>query len=411
MNILLINHYAGSPEMGMEFRPYYFAREWVKMGHKVDIIAADYSHLRRKNPDVKKDFQSEIIDGINYHWIITNEYEGNGVQRAITMFKFVWKLWKNAKWINKTFNPDIVICSSTYPLDTFAGQRIRNKSRKKIALVHELHDVWPATLIEIGNMPKYHPFILLMQIAENSAYKNSNYIISLAQYTEEHVRKHGMKGDKFKCIPLGIDINEWNQQEKLEEYHEKIIETLKDKGSFIVGYFGGHALSNALDILLKSAVICKQKQKNVKFVLVGNGVEKEKLISYAKDNSLDNVIFLPPINKNEIPELLNLFDCIYIGTLKSPLYRFGLCMNKMVDAMMSGKPILCSITSPPTWVEQCNAGIVVESEDVEGIVDGIEKIKNLSDQEKSQMGLRGQNFVNKNLNIEILSKEFLHFIS
>ena len=411
MNILLINHYAGSPEMGMEFRPYYFAREWVKMGHKVDIIAADYSHLRRKNPDVKKDFQSEIIDGINYHWIITNEYEGNGVQRAITMFKFVWKLWKNAKWINKTFNPDIVICSSTYPLDTFAGQRIRNKSRKKIALVHELHDVWPATLIEIGNMPKYHPFILLMQIAENSAYKNSNYIISLAQYTEEHVRKHGMKGDKFKCIPLGIDINEWNQQEKLEEYHEKIIETLKDKGNFIVGYFGGHALSNALDILLKSAVICKQKQKNVKFVLVGNGVEKEKLISYAKDNSLDNVIFLPPINKNEIPELLNLFDCIYIGTLKSPLYRFGLCMNKMVDAMMSGKPILCSITSPPTWVEQCNAGIVVESEDVEGIVDGIEKIKNLSDQEKSQMGLRGQNFVNKNLNIEILSKEFLHFIS
>lgn len=411
MNILLINHYAGSPEMGMEFRPYYFAREWVKMGHKVDIIAADYSHLRRKNPDVKKDFQSEIIDGINYHWIITNEYEGNGVQRAITMFKFVWKLWKNAKWINKTFNPDIVICSSTYPLDTFAGQRIRNKSRKKIALVHELHDVWPATLIEIGNMPKYHPFILLMQIAENSAYKNSNYIISLAQYTEEHVRKHGMKGDKFKCIPLGIDINEWNQQEKLEGYHEKIIETLKDKGNFIVGYFGGHALSNALDILLKSAVICKQKQKNVKFVLVGNGVEKEKLISYAKDNSLDNVIFLPPINKNEIPELLNLFDCIYIGTLKSPLYRFGLCMNKMVDAMMSGKPILCSITSPPTWVEQCNAGIVVESEDVEGIVDGIEKIKNLSDQEKSQMGLRGQNFVNKNLNIEILSKEFLHFIS
>lgn len=411
MNILLINHYAGSPEMGMEFRPYYFAREWVKMGHKVDIIAADYSHLRRKNPDVKKDFQSETIDGINYHWIITNEYEGNGVQRAITMFKFVWKLWKNAKWINKTFNPDIVICSSTYPLDTFAGQRIRNKSRKKIALVHELHDVWPATLIEIGNMPKYHPFILLMQIAENSAYKNSNYIISLAQYTEEHVRKHGMKGDKFKCIPLGIDINEWNQQEKLEEYHEKIIETLKDKGNFIVGYFGGHALSNALDILLKSAVICKQKQKNVKFVLVGNGVEKEKLISYAKDNSLDNVIFLPPINKNEIPELLNLFDCIYIGTLKSPLYRFGLCMNKMVDAMMSGKPILCSITSPPTWVEQCNAGIVVESEDVEGIVDGIEKIKNLSDQEKSQMGLRGQNFVNKNLNIEILSKEFLHFIS
>ena len=52
MNIVLINHYAGSPEMGMEFRPYYFAREWVKKGHRVDIFAASYSHLRRVNPKV-----------------------------------------------------------------------------------------------------------------------------------------------------------------------------------------------------------------------------------------------------------------------------------------------------------------------------------------------------------------------
>ena len=70
MNIILINHYAGSPEMGMEFRPYYFAREWVKKGHRVDIFAASYSHLRRVNPKVRHDFQEEIIDGIHYHWIV-----------------------------------------------------------------------------------------------------------------------------------------------------------------------------------------------------------------------------------------------------------------------------------------------------------------------------------------------------
>ena len=411
MNILLINHYAGSPEMGMEFRPYYFAREWVKMGHKVDIIAADYSHLRRKNPEVKEDFQSEVIDGINYHWIITNKYEGNGVKRAISMFKFVAKLWHKAKWINKQFNPDLVICSSTYPMDTFAGQRIRNKAREKIHLVHELHDVWPATLMEIGNMSKYHPFIVLMQMAENSAYKNSDYIISLAQYTEEHVKKHGMKDNKFKCIPLGIDIKEWNETEDLEEYHKDVIEKLKLQGNFIVGYFGGHALSNALDVLLKAALVCKQREDNIKFVLVGDGVEKQRLMSYADENLLSNVIFLPPINKNEIPELLSLFDCIYIGTLKSPLYRFGLCMNKMVDAMMSGKPILCSITAPPTWVEQCNAGVIVESENVQEIVKGIDGIKYLREKEKTQMGERGKAFVEQYLNIETLARDFLRFVN
>lgn len=61
MNILYINHYAGSPEMGMEFRPYYFSREWIKMGYNVRIIAGDYSHLRIKNPKVENDFQEKLF--------------------------------------------------------------------------------------------------------------------------------------------------------------------------------------------------------------------------------------------------------------------------------------------------------------------------------------------------------------
>ena len=135
MNILLINHYAGSTEMGMEFRPYYMAREWTKLGHKVDIIAGDYSHLRKMNPTVKYDFQTEDIDGITYHWIKTGTYQGNGAKRAITMFRFVGKLWWNASKIVKEIQPDVVIASSTYPIDTFAAQRIAKKAKAKLILI------------------------------------------------------------------------------------------------------------------------------------------------------------------------------------------------------------------------------------------------------------------------------------
>lgn len=124
-NILLINHYAGSPEMGMEFRPYYFAEEWIKNGSRVDIIAADYSHLRVKNPTIGKEFEEEIIDGIHYHWLHTGKYIGNGIKRAITMFEFVWKIWWRSKKIAIELKPDVIITSSTYPLDIYAGQRIR----------------------------------------------------------------------------------------------------------------------------------------------------------------------------------------------------------------------------------------------------------------------------------------------
>ena len=394
----------------MEFRPYYFAREWVKMGHKVDIIAADYSHLRRKNPEVEKDFQTEVIDGINYHWIKTNTYEGNGVSRAITMAQFVGKLWLNAKKIVREFEPDAVICSSTYPIDTFVGQRIRKISKKKVKLVHEVHDMWPATLIELGGMSKYHPFVVVMQIGENSAYKNSDHVISLAQYTEPYMREHGLKEGRFTCIPLGIDLNEWEDSKLLTKLHQETLKKLKEDGKFIVGYFGGHAMSNALGFLIDAAQIINQQNENIHFVLVGSGVEKDKLIERTQNEKISNVTFLPPVSKKEIPNLTEMFDCIYMGTYKNNLYRFGMCLNKMIDSMMAAKPLVCSITAPPTWAEQCQCGIIIESEDVKMIVEAIYTLYEKSYEERCEMGQRGKGYAEQNFDVSILATKVIEII-
>ena len=74
MNILLINHYAGSPRDGMEYRPYYLAREWVRAGHRVQIVAASYSHVRSRQPAALRlpgAVLDELIDGIAYRWLPT----------------------------------------------------------------------------------------------------------------------------------------------------------------------------------------------------------------------------------------------------------------------------------------------------------------------------------------------------
>lgn len=388
MNIVLINHYAGSPEMGMEFRPYYFAREWVKMGHKVDIIAADFSHLRRKNPDVSEDFQTELIDGINYHWIKTRTYEGNGASRAITMAQFITKLWLHAGKIIKKMEPDVVICSSTYPLDTFVGQRIRKKSKKKVKLIHEVHDMWPATLIEVGGMSKYHPFVIAMQIGENSAYKHSDKVVSLLPYAEEYMKQHGLAEGKFICIPNGVVEEEWNKTDELPDEHQKVFDVLHGKNKFIVGYFGGHALSNALEYLLEIAGDMVQ-HKDIHFVLVGDGVEKKNLIDLSKKMNLDNVTFLKSVSKKAVPKLCEQFDCIYMGGHESPLYRFGLCLNKMFDSMMAGKPIICAMTTPKTYIEEYECGIKVDSGDIQGCVSAILKIKSMNEDDRKKMGENG----------------------
>ena len=404
MKILIINHYAGSPEMGMEFRPYYFAREWIKLGHRVHIIAADYSHLRKVNPEVKKDFQEDIIDNIHYHWIKTRRYEGNGVKRAFTMAQFISKLWIHSNKIINELSPDVVIASSTYPLDTFVGQRIRKKSKKKVKLIHEVHDMWPATLIEVGGMSKYNPFVVAMQIGENSAYKNSDYVVSLLPNAENYMLEHGLKKGRFKCIPNGIVLEEWSDSESIPKLHKDCFDKLKSEGKFIVGYFGGHALSNALDELLNIAREIDDSE--IEFVLTGDGVEKDRLISKAKEEKIDNVLFLPSINKRSIPKLCEKLDCIIMCGHETPLYRFGLCLNKMFDAMASGKPSICAL-NVKSYFTDYNCGFDENIEDTEGICELIKNIKLMNEEEREIIEYAGKNAVRDRFNYKQLSKEFL----
>lgn len=402
MNILLINHYVGSPDMGMEFRPYYFAKEWIKIGHHVRMIGASYSHLRIKNPEVAGDFQKEIIDGITYYWIKTGAYEGNGIKRALTMFQFVGKIWLKAGEIAEKWKPDVVITSSTYPLDTYAGQRIAKLSGAR--LIHEVHDMWPATLTEVGGMNKYHPFVVLLQMAENSAYRHSRYVVSLLPLAKEYMIKHGMDAGKFIQIPNGIVLEDWKEPGDLPVNQKRLLEELKQNGKFIVGYFGGHALSNALDVLLDAAK--RIREKNICFALVGNGVEKTRLMGRAKKEKIENVHFIDAIPKKAIPALLDYFDCIYMGVWNSPLYRFGICLNKMYDSMMAGKPILCAINTPICPVEEYQCGIIVNGIDTDEIVKAAESLFRMSKDERRSMGEQGKQAVLKHFTYDILAAKF-----
>lgn len=403
MNILYIEHYAGSPEMGMEYRPYYLSREWIRLGHKVTIIAGDYSHLRKNNPVVKCDFQSEMIDGIEYCWLITGAYDGNGVKRALSMERFVRKLWINAKYIADKWKPDIVIASSTYPLDSFPANRIAKIARAKY--IHEVHDMWPSTLYEVGGMAKTHPFVQIMQVAENYAYKHCYRCVSLLPYAKEYMEQHGLADYKFVNIQNGVVEEEWFHYDDLPEKHIQEFEKLK--GKFIVGYFGGHALSNALDTLLNVAKSINDN--SIVFVLVGDGVEKKRLMERAQVEKINNVVFLDPVSKKAVPSLLKQFDCSIMIGADSPLYRFGLSLNKMYDSMMGGIPIICAFNAPSTLVKQYECGIQCRPVGKD-ITDAVLRLSKLSDDELKQMGQNGKMAIEKNYIYSALAKKFIDCI-
>lgn len=387
MNILIINHYAGSPEMGMEFRPYYFAREWVKMGHRVDIIAADYSHLRRDNPEVEKNFQEEIIDGIHYHWIITKEYEGNGTQRAITIFQFISKLWCNVKYINRKLEPDVVICSSTYPLDTFVGQKIRKRAKKKVKLIHEVHDMWPISPIELGGMSPSHPFIKIMQCGENSFCKNSDMVVSLLPAAKDYLCEHGMKAEKFRHIANGVVLEEWDDYEKLpEEISTHFVDNSRN-GRFNLCFFGSIHKTYNLDVLIET--VKNMNRDDLAVTFIGPGMDRQELQEMAGGYE-DKLKFFGPIKKSAIPDLFNYIDATFIGAKNQSIFRFGICMNKLFDSMMGGKPILYMVDAPNNYVKEYNCGITVEGTDEKHLEEGILKLLQTNNEDADKMGYNGK---------------------
>jgi len=407
MRILYINHYAGSPKYGMAFRPFYLAKEWQNEGHVVSIVGADNSHLRKSQPSVPNDLWEEIFDDVKYIWLKTPKYSSTGFQRILNILSFVLKLMFYANRISKRIKPDVVIASSTYPLDIYPAYLIAKKSKAK--LVFELHDMWPLSPIIIGGYSKYHPFIWIMQRAENFACKKSNGYVSMLGNAEEYLIEHGLKPGKFVHVTNGFLEEEWNNcSSTIPETHRTLIESIRSKKKVIIGYAGGHAPSNTLDVLIEAA--SELINTNIEIVLVGNGPVKNDLINLVKNKNLNNVHFLPPVNKVEIPELLENFDILFIGGVKSKLHHYGTAANKLTDYMLAKKPIIFAVDEPKSLVEKVKCGIQIPAEDKLRLIEAIQILSKTTEDKLRDMGTKGREYALKELNYKVLAKKFLSAI-
>jgi len=400
MNILLINHYAGTPTLGMEFRPYYLAREWVRLGHRVQIVAATFSHVRACQPSAG----DEVIDGIAYRWYPTPRYQGNGLGRARNIWAFLRAVWADTARLVDEFKPDAVIASSTYPMDIWVARRIARRAGAK--LVYEVHDLWPLSPIELSGMSPRHPFIRLVQAAEDAAYRDADRVVSMLPKVHEHMAAHGLDLRKLHIVPNGIALDDW--QAAPLQLREDIAQTMaaaRERGCMVVGYAGSMGLPNALDTLLDAASALRGLA--LCFVLVGDGHEQARLARRVADEGLHNVSLFPPIPKPMIPSFLAAIDIAYIGWQRVPIYRFGIAPNKLMDYMMGAVPVLHGVDAGNDPVAEAGCGLTVAPESPEAVVQGLRRLAALSPDERRAMGARGRDFVRAHHSYAVLARRFI----
>ncbi len=391
-NIWIINEYAGSPYHGMEFRHYYLAKELAKLGDKVTIISSSYSHLFKNLPKEKR----ENIDGVDYLWLRTFDYgESHDKRRVLKWFLFMFKVFFLPFSLKK---PDVIIVSPMAPFPILPAWILAKIYKAK--LIYEVKDIWPLSLIELGGFSPTHPFIRFMYWFEKFALKKSDVIVSNLQNYGEHMRHDvGVQRD-FTWISNGVDLDELKNIESLDSNIKKKIP--QDK--FIVGYTGTVGVANALDSFCEAAKILQNK-KDILFVIVGDGQEKENLLlEYGK---LENLLFIETIPKQQVQSMLSLFDVCFIGLKKENLFQYGVSPNKLYDYMYSAKPVLYAIDSGVNnIVKTAECGITVEAENPKDIADGITQFDTMDVLIMEVLGKNGKNYILKHATYDKLAHRY-----
>jgi glycosyltransferase involved in cell wall biosynthesis len=386
----------------MEFRPFYLAREWVRAGHEVLVVAASYSHVRAIQPVMDGPERNEVIDGVSYRWYRTPQYSANGVGRIANMLAFLGILFGQAGRLADEFKPDVVIASSTYPMDVWPCRRIATRAQAR--LVFEVHDLWPLSPMQLGGMSRWHPFIMFVQSAEDYAYRHADKVVSLLPKARDYMCSRGMEESKFVCIPNGIDHVEWQDAEPLPESIRARLVELRARGLPLVGYAGTYGLANALDTLLDAAPLL---QGAAHVVMVGGGPERDRLLQRISDEGLDNVTLLPPIPKKAVRTFLEAVDIAFMAMLPEPLYQYGIAPNKLIDYMMSGIPIVLSAKAGNDPVAEAACGLTVPPADTTAIACAVRKLAALSVAERSAIGVLGREFILRNQTYKVLADRFL----
>lgn len=400
--IWYISQYAAPIRYGFGTRHFYLGREFVKKEMDVFIIASNYNKFfesYKKFPPNKDVYNFEKVDGIKTCWIRGNRYQKNeGLGRIWSWFLFTWRLFFIP--LSRFKKPEVIILSSLSLPPVLIAWYYKKKYKAK--LIVEIRDIWPRTLIDVGNYSPWHPFVILLGLIEKFAYNQADHIVATMPKADEHIRTRISKPFQFTCIPQGLDLELSNSGAVIEpEFAAAYLPANK----FIIAYAGALGLSNALETIIDSARRLKDRYPDIHIVFLGDGPCKPDLVKRAED--LPNVSFAPKISREKVHSFLKKCDVVYDSVKSVPLYRYGLSRNKWMDYMFSGKPLLVSYSGYVNLINEADCGEVVEAENVEALTNAIIRMYEMDRHELKKMGLRGKRFVEKHRTFDVLAAEYM----
>ena len=406
MRVLLLHQYFLEEDDHGGSRWNEISKQWTQDGHTVTVIAGmmHYSSSEKRAEYKGKLFKRKrqgVLNIIRCH--VSESYNSSFIGRLWAYFSFVFSsLWAGLFMTKGQF--DVVIVTSPPLFIAISGYLISRF--KRIPFVFEIRDLWPESAIDTGVVTNK----LVMKLAfalEAFVYKKATLINVLTPaFRETLIEKKKVNPDKIIFIPNAADFT-LSDKILLNFEKDSFRKEHNLEGKFVIIYVGAHGIANHLEQIIDTGLLLLNT--NVLFLLIGDGMEKKRLVALAKEKKLNNIRFLDPVPKAEVFKYILASD---MGTsvLKNVDTFKTVYSNKTFDYMSCKIPILMAIDGvSKKLIEDAQAGEFVEPENPKDFAEKIKFYLNNPDQVIKQ-GENGYKFAKSNFDRIVLAEKYIGLI-
>jgi glycosyltransferase involved in cell wall biosynthesis len=366
MRILFLSHYFPPEINAPATRTFEYCKQWVEHGHEVTVISCTPHHpMGKVYPGYKNKFyQVEEKDGIKAIKVLTYVTAKSGfLKRTWNYVFYMLMVIFIAPFIAKA---DVVISTSPQFFNGLAGYFVSRI--KRCPWVLEIRDLWPESILAVGAI-KNKSAIKLLEWLEKFVYRKADHIIPVTFAFKRHIEKHGGDANKITVIRNGVSFDLF----KLQQRNNEFARSVGVDGKFVVSYVGTHGLAHGLSVILDAAEKLKHKPEII-FLMIGDGAEKKKLLEEKSRRQLDNVIMLDQQPKQEMPNIWSISDVSLVLLKKQNLF-LTVIPSKIFETMAMKKPIVLGVRGESqALIEEGNAGICIEPENVDELVTAVVKL-------------------------------------
>lgn len=378
--IWIFNHYATNMFFDKGGRHHFFAKYLIQKGYDVTIFCASTIHNTDKNLKIVwGKYKEDQVDGIPYVFIKAPEYKGNGIKRVKNIVRFYLNLFPVTKEIAKRSGiPDVILASSVHPLTLLAGIQIGRKIG--IPCVCEVRDLWPASIVEFGNISERNLIIQILYRLEKWLYQNADELIFTiaggGQYIKDNGWDKSIDLQKVHYVNNGVDLESFDYN---REHFQIQDEDLNNENLFKVVYAGSIRSANNIENLIKAMESLATHKCCL--LLYGDGEDRLRLEEYCKKNELNNIKFKGKVEKKYIPFILSKADLNIINYKQTNLIKYGGSQNKLFEYFASGKPVCSNIQMGYSLIEEYHCGIEKKVSSSKDYAELIQKFLDMSREE------------------------------